>query len=105
VGLRLPVLLAARLFEVVRVVRGTHLDLERAVRREELGDVDGERSVAALVPRRELPVEPHGRVVVDGFEVQEPALAVRGRLEAYGAAVPACMKVARRLDPARPALG
>jgi hypothetical protein len=51
VRLELPVLLPARLGEVVRIVVRADDDLLRPALAEHLGDVDGERSVAALVLR------------------------------------------------------
>src|SRR5262245_36596951 len=45
----LPVLFAARLLEIARVVVRAHDDLEAALRVDVVGDVDRERRVAAFV--------------------------------------------------------
>jgi hypothetical protein len=52
VRLELPVLLAARLGQVVRIVLGAHRHDLLARRLEHVGDVGRERRVAALVGRR-----------------------------------------------------
>src|SRR4051794_40996193 len=69
--LELPVLFAARLGEIVRVVFGANDDgLEfDAIVEECLDDIAVERRAAALVARDQVPVHPDGRFVVDGAEV------------------------------------
>ena len=84
VRLEQPVLLAARLGEVVRIVVGAHDDRRRRRgRASAVGDVDRERRVAALVPPDERAVDPDRRRVVDRAEVEQQPLAgcERGRLE------------------------
>ena len=83
-----PVLLAARLGQVARVV--LRADRRRpaappSVQRR--GDVGGERRVAALVRRDQPPVDPHRRAVVDRAEVQQqrarPARRRRSNVRRY----------------------
>src|SRR5690606_1003693 len=68
---RAPVLLAARLGEVVRVVLGAHDEQVVGAVGDERGDVERERGVAALVLADEVSVDPHPGSVVDGAEVQQ----------------------------------
>jgi hypothetical protein len=86
-----PVLLAARLRGVVRVVLGAHDDRVIRVAGDVLGHVEGEGRVAALVLADERAVDPHAGAVVDRAEVQEHA----GR-----AVRPAGLREIRRRDRA-----
>jgi len=101
VRLRLPVLLAARLRQVGRLVLRPDDDLLLALRQEEAGDVDGERRVSALVARDRQAVDPDRRGVVDGAEAQEQPVPVRQRRRLEGAAIPARAIEAALADAAR----
>jgi hypothetical protein len=82
--LGLPVLLAARLLDVGAVVGRAHdhdVLLRGDVRVQQVGHVDRERRLAALVPDRVLPVHPHVGLVVDGAEVQQQPVAAGARAE------------------------
>src|SRR3546814_13787351 len=68
---RSPVLLAAWLGQIERVVLGTHDEAVLVAGGDELGHVEGERSVAALVAARVPPVAPAGGTVGDGAEGQQ----------------------------------
>ncbi len=72
---------------------------------EQIGDVGRERRVAAFVANRERAVDPHGRGVVHGAEVEEQALAPPQPRGLEGAAVPAPGIEARVMDAARRRLG
>src|SRR5688572_5879183 len=85
----LPVLLATRLGQVVRVVFGAENDLMPRAREQKIGDIDRKRCVSAFVTTRIRPVDPHPSGVIDRPEHEEyplPALR-RGNLD--GAPVPA----------------
>ena len=76
VRLGLPVLLAARLGQVVRIVFGP--DDQHVLRRrasQGRGDVGGERRVAALVRGDKQTVDPDLRPVIDRAEVEQHAAA------------------------------
>jgi len=88
VRFRPPVLLAARLLEVERVVERAHDELLLAVA-QDVRDVDAERDPAALVHGEPLAVHPDRRLVVDGPEAQPQAAAVRDRRRAERPPVPA----------------
>jgi hypothetical protein len=103
VRLGLPVLLAARLREVERVVVRHHRDGLASRRVERERDVGPERRVPAFVRRDEVPVDPDAREVVDGAEVQQDAVVARRRVEL--ALVPAREVEAGVPDPARRRLG
>ncbi len=76
-GLLPPVLLAARLVGVDRVVlRAYDEHVLRAARVQHVGDVGGERRLTALVRGDELPVDQTLRAVVDSAEVDQDALAL-----------------------------
>ena len=104
VRLELPVLLAARLGEVVRVVLGAHDDLACARRRTRSRDVERERRVAALVSPTAA-VDPDGRAVVDGAEVEDQSLLARSRRELDRASIPAAAIETGIGDAARPRFG
>src|SRR3546814_18857172 len=70
---RSPVLLAAWLGQIERVVLGAHDEAVLVAGGDELGHLEGERNVAALVAARVPPVHPDVGAVVDGAEVQQPA--------------------------------
>ncbi len=85
--LGLPVLLAAGLLDVGAVVGRAHHDdvrVGRGLRVEQVGDVDGERGLAALVPDGVPAVDPHVGLVVDGAEVQQQPVALRTRAQVGG---------------------
>jgi hypothetical protein len=67
-----PVLLPARRLEVERVVIGADHQLG-AVVPQEVGDIDAERRVAALVGSHVRAADPHVADAVDGAEVQDGA--------------------------------
>jgi hypothetical protein len=99
--LELPVLLATRLGQVVRVVFGTENDLMLRIREQEIGDIDRKRRIAAFVAARVRPVDPHPSGVIDRPEHEEyplPALR-RGNLD--GASVPARAEESLETDSAQ----
>ena len=59
----LPVLLAARLGQVVRVILGAENDLMLRTGEQEIGDIDRKRRVSTFVAARERPVDPDPSVV------------------------------------------
>jgi hypothetical protein len=90
----LPLLLAARLREVLRVVlRPDHHHVRGvgAGAPHHVGDVHGERGVPALVLADQCAVHPHPRAVVHGAQVQQQPAArgVTGGGEVGGGEVPA----------------
>ncbi len=70
-ALRLPILLPARDVAVLRRILRPHHDHLRPARRQEIGHVDLERHVPALVLARQPPVHPDHRPVVHRAEVQQ----------------------------------
>jgi len=88
-----PVLLAARLLRIGRLVLCPHDDrMVVRVRGHRIGDVGGERGLPADMTADELSVEPHLGAEVDGPEVdQDPLLSVpatRQRFSRDPAAIP-----------------
>ena len=81
-GLRLPVLLPARLGEVVGVVLGEDRHALGTVGAQHVGDVEAERGVPARVGADEVAVDPDTRLVVHGPEVEEDAAAARPAVRA-----------------------
>jgi hypothetical protein len=75
--LSLPVLFASRLREVLWIVERADDNLEDAVSCVCRGgrDVCGKRRVSAAMSRNQLVVDPDGRLVINGPEVQEHAAA------------------------------
>jgi hypothetical protein len=71
VRLALPILLAARLGDVVGIILREHRHRLPARRIEHAGDVGPERRVPAFVHHRELVVDPHPGREVDGTEAQD----------------------------------
>ena len=65
----------------------TVIDASRP-RGHRVGDVDGERAEAAAVPTDLDLIDPHGRVVVDGAEVEQHALPGPLDRHRHGAAIP-----------------
>ena len=84
----LPVLLAARFGEVVRVVFGANDELDRGLIGAS-GDVERERRIAALVAAEASAVDPDGGVVVDRAEVQQDPVALLDRWQNQRRAIPA----------------
>jgi hypothetical protein len=76
VRLQLPILLAARLREVVRIVFGANDD-HAAGRWRERGDVEGERRVTAVVRSGVHAIHPYGCPVVHRPEMEQPLLIRR----------------------------
>ena len=95
--LQLPVLLAAWLGEVGRIVVRAHDDLLQQSLLEQIGDVEGEGRVAALVLAARGAVDPDRGAVVDGAEMQQDAGPVRWSHERELAPVPA-----RLVEPGSP---
>ena len=87
-GCDLPVLLAARLREILRVVFGANDELDRRLIGAS-GDVERERRIAALVSAEASAVDPDRRVVVHRAEVQEDPVALRDRWQNHRRAIPA----------------
>ena len=100
-----PVLLAARLGEIVRIVLSADDDFDAVAGRHMPCDIDAERQVPALVGRGKLLVHPHGRAIVDGPEVQDQALVGFQLQRWQQPAIPAGDIKARIADPARRRLG
>ena len=88
VRFELPVLLAAGLFEIGRVIVGADDDLLGTVGGENIGDFDGEGGVAALVPADLDAVDPHPGDMVDRAEVENKTFAGFQLRSVKGSAVP-----------------
>src|SRR5205823_13450562 len=99
VRLELPILLAARLGQVPRIVLRANDDLLVAAA-QLIGDVRRERRVAAFVMDDARSVHPHRRGVIDGPEVQQQAFAVATLGGAERATVPARAEEAVVVDAA-----
>ncbi len=84
----LPVLLAARLFKVVRVVFGPDHNLLRGTLDERMRDVGAEGCKATLVRAHTLAVHPHHCLPVHRFEMHEQTFAWSERLLLPRAAIP-----------------
>ena len=87
-GRNLPVLLAARLREILRVVFGANDELDRRLVGASC-DVERERRIAALVSAEASAVDPDRGVVVHRAEVQEDPVALRDRWQNQRRAIPA----------------
>jgi hypothetical protein len=98
-GRELPILFAARLGQIGRVVLGQYHDgLLRPVD-QHIGDVGGKRRVAALVVGHQHAVDPHAGMVVDRAEMQHRARRPLGQLET--APIPASEMEGLVVDSAR----
>src|SRR5215204_2201695 len=84
----LPVLLAARFCQVVRVIFRAENDLVVHTRQQEIGDIDRKRSVSAFVTPRERSIDPDSSVVIDRAEHEEYALTALRRRNLDGATIP-----------------
>ena len=84
----LPVLLAARLGQVMRVILGAENDFVLRTRTQEIGDIDRKRRESAFVTARVRSVDPHPRGVIDRPEHEENALSALSRGNLDGAPVP-----------------
>ena len=73
--LQLPILLAARLGQILRVVFCADDDRLLPSTTQQLGNVGAERRVSAFVLRGQLIVHPDGRQVIDGAEMQDQPLS------------------------------
>src|SRR5829696_4810117 len=90
-GPQLPVLFSPWFRQIGRVVVGAdHYALQRPLV-QQIGDVERERRVAALVLAAGAAIDPDGRTVIDRTEVQQDAAAIGWPHEAKVAAVPARM--------------
>src|SRR3954470_881496 len=87
--LELPVLLAARLGEIVRIVFRADHDFARRVAGEKRSDVDGEGCVAAVMRAGDHTIDPDLGAVIDRAEVEQPAARGVGRGQRDRAAIPA----------------
>src|SRR4029078_3858222 len=101
VRVQLPVLLSARLREIVRVVEGADHEFLLGAVRQVRRDVNGEGRVAAFVSTGKPAVYPDGRDVVDCTEIQQQALAVGETGARNGSAVPARAEEAAFADTAQ----
>ncbi len=99
VRLKLPVLFAARLGELMRIIVRHHRNGLLFCILQGKRDVCPERCVPALVARDEASVQPHARVIIDRAEVKQDALTFGRYFEL--ALVPACEVVAAVADAAR----
>ena len=79
--LELPVLLAARLRQIVRVVLSMHRHCLRARRIEQVCDVRPKWRVPAFVRHRKAVVDPDLRRVIDRAEPQDHSTVVRNQRE------------------------
>ena len=86
-------LLTARLFAAVGGVPDADDELLRAVAVHGVGDVEGERVVAAAVFADLRSVHPHGGVPVHGAEVQQQPAVARHGGRREGAVVPEALRV------------
>ena len=84
-----PVLLASGSGEVTRIVISPDDDVDLAVGTDGVGDVGGERHVAAGVRRDELAVREDPGVAVDGTEVQQHPTSAAGVVDPNYAPIPA----------------
>ena len=100
----LPVLLAARLLEVQRIV--VRPDGEHAMSvAHQFGDVERERCVPAFVLADLDVVEPDSRVKIHGAESKHDALAIRRNRNIQFATIPHGRVEAVVVDAAAPGLG
>src|SRR3954471_24776153 len=99
----LPILLSARLREVMGIILYTNSDslFPRLAQRE--SNVSREWSVATLMECNQVIVDPDLSFIVDGAEVQQHAATLRGNLEV--ALIPACAMEAAVADAARRRFG
>ena len=84
----LPVLLAPRFGQILRIVFCADDELDRRAAGA-AGDVEGKRGVAALMRAEASTVNPDRRLVVDGTEMQQQPFAVGERRQLEREAVPA----------------
>ncbi len=88
VRLQLPILLAAGLREIGRVVFGPDHDGLRPLWQKVVGDVRKKGRIAAGVFGREFAVDPNPGAVIDRAEMQDQSLAINQQRCLKGAAVP-----------------
>ncbi len=93
-GLLLPVLLAAGLGKILRVVVCLNHHFMLAPGGHQEADVDGEWGVTALVPSDELPVDVDHRLTVHSAEVEKQALAGAERFHLEATPVPTALEEA-----------
>src|SRR4051812_20367400 len=74
VRLELPVLLAARLGKIGRVVLRAYHDRLRIFEFQKSGDLAAEWRVAALMFRRRMTVDPDGGAIIHGREMKHQAI-------------------------------
>src|SRR5687767_15586276 len=84
----LPVLLAAGLGQVVRVILGAENDLVLRTGEQVIGDIDRKGCVSALVTARIRSVDPDPGRVIDRPEHEDYPLPALRRENLYGAPVP-----------------
>ena len=100
-----PVLLAARLRDVVCIVFRPHYQLMILAGVEQVGDVDREGGLAALMGSGELPIYPDARTVIDRTEPQHKstgwAVSCRGNLGCAEAPLIPTHPMMRRVRDAR----
>src|SRR5688572_13433158 len=96
-GFKAPILLAARLRQVERIILGPDNDfapfLEGGIRH-----IEGKRCAAALMLSRVDAVDPYGRAVIDGPEMQQPPIAVVSDRQLDAAPIPADAEKTRVAD-------
>src|SRR4051794_26889943 len=104
-GAELPVLLAARLGEVLWVVLRADDDLEWGILLNERGNVEGERRVSAAVAASEVTIHPDAGAVINSAEMQQEACVWLPVSERNGSSIPAGPKKGRVADAARRRFG
>ncbi len=86
--IELPILLAARLGQIVRVIFSTHHNCLSALD-QAISNIGMKRGAPSFMLGDEPAVHPNGRAIIDCFEMEEKALASRGRRLGELPAIPA----------------
>jgi hypothetical protein len=100
VRFQLPILLAARLCQVVGIVLGAHNQCLRTAAAQIIGNIDLERRVAAFMAGEQRAVEPDRRAIIDRAEVQDQPLPGTELRRVEAAAIPARLVKAGVMDAA-----
>jgi len=98
--LQLPILLAAGFGEIVRIIFGADDDFAGPVD-DEVGDIETEGRVSALVFPQAGAVDLDRGAPVDGAEMEHPTLPGHARRQFASLAVPARAEESGMADPAR----
>jgi hypothetical protein len=103
-GLRLPILLAARLGQIVWIVDDPYHNQTLPVRRK-IRDVDAKRSVTALVFAGLNVIDPDGSREIDRAKVEDPTSPCLGKRQLTTSPIPARMQELGSTYPTRRRLG